>query len=69
MWLTIGVTGGCLILIGGVIWLTFRLAYQKGKNEVKQDIAEDRALEMAIDANIASQPYPKRPLSDLLGKN
>ena len=65
-WTTIAVLVGALIVIGGGLWFTYRLAYSRGKSEVQRDIALADQERMRRDAEIAAiKPTGKRPLDEL----
>lgn len=53
------VTVALLVLSG--LWL----AYRTGKSQKARDDAEDKADEMAHDAEVAAKPYSSSPLGDV----
>lgn len=67
-WTQIAILVGLLILVGGVLWFTYRLAYSKGKSEVTQAIAENEAERRAKDAEILSRTHVDRPLGRMRPK-
>lgn len=63
MWTTIGLTVGGLVLIGGVLWMTYRLAYSKGRSEVRQAIAESESERRQEHAVEAAKPMSREPFT------
>jgi hypothetical protein len=62
-WTTIALCAAGLILALAVIWGAIWISRKWGQSEVRQAIAEDEAERRAQDAEIASKPMSRSPLT------
>ena len=63
MWTMLGIAGGCLILVGGMLWFTYRLAYRQGKSDTERSLARSEAERRAEHAEMAARPMSREPFT------